>query len=192
MYLCLETPGARCAVGDDTCYPPPPPDVSHSPPDPLDKTGLWNEDDIGTPTTLEESSQPPILMTGPEKGLLGVLPSPQDDDKQGGTDLTEDMCKDDGVETSGKQGRGLETVQGGPDAKGGPLGAVKRDKCVYRRGGVCNTHGEGAIRKWKPTRTVVVGDDGMETIKKGKKMFWVCDLNNAVFLQDNPCEETDE
>ena len=70
-------------------------------------------------------------MTGPEKGLLGVLPPSQDDDKQGGTDLPDVMCKDDGVETSGKQGRGLETAQGGPGAKGGPLHGAHRARKKY-------------------------------------------------------------
>ena len=51
--------------------------------------------------------------------------------------------------------------------------------CLHK-GGRCKLHGEGAIKKWKPTRTVVVDDRGVETIKKGKKMFWVCDLNNTL------------
>ena len=32
----------------------------------------------------------------------------------------------------------------------------------------------------EPTRTVVVDDKGVETIKKGTKMFWVCDLDNKL------------
>ena len=43
---------------------------------------------------------------------------------------------------------------------------------------MCSTHGEGAIKKWKSTKTVVVGADGVETVKKGGKTFWVCDVDD--------------
>ena len=67
--------------------------------------------------------------------------------------------------------------EGLPDARGRPLRAVKRGKCTYTKKGVCTNHGEGAIRKWKPTRTVVVDADGVETVVKGREYFWKCDLD---------------
>ena len=130
------------------------------------------------PVTLEETEGPPMVMSGPDDRTQGVPRPPLTDDRPGEPAGCTVHRGDDRLMTSGKQRSVQDSVQGGPGVGDRPLGAGARPKCVYRRGGICNTHGEGAIRKWKPTRTVVVDDKGAETIRKGKKMFWVCDLDN--------------
>ena len=55
--------------------------------------------------------------------------------------------------------------------------SLKRPKCEYLRGGVCKEHGGGAIKKWKPTKTTVVGEDGLETVRRGRKEFYACNLS---------------
>ena len=46
-------------------------------------------------------------------------------------------------------------------------------------GGRCLEHGPGAIRKWKPKKTAVVGKGGkvMMQYVGGREYYWVCDLD---------------
>ena len=69
------------------------------------------------------------------------------------------------------EGSGVMTT-----AMSNPQGAVGGPKCVYTKRGVCKFHGEGAIQKWKPTISTVVGPTGKKEVKKSKKYYWVCDL----------------
>ena len=49
--------------------------------------------------------------------------------------------------------------------------------CVFLRGGHCKTHGQKGIKKWKPSKITVEGDDGKLVTKYRKKTFYVCDLS---------------
>ena len=37
-------------------------------------------------------------------------------------------------------------------------------------------HGPGAILKWKPVRTTVVGEGGVMTVEKSREYYYTCDL----------------
>ena len=74
-------------------------------------------------------------------------------------------------------------VMGGPEKskkKGGhtpkPRGVVKKKKeCVHDEGGSCNIHGEGAVRKWKPTNVLTKGADGKMTMEYKRVPYYECD-----------------
>ena len=69
--------------------------------------------------------------------------------------------------------RSLGAIPRVPDVRGGPRGNVR---CQYKRGGICRTHGPGAIKKFKPVRVEKVGPGGEVTFTIQKKTFYVCDL----------------
>ena len=49
-------------------------------------------------------------------------------------------------------------------------------KCVYKRGGVCNDHGAGARRVFKPSWETSTSLGGTKTTVYKKRWGWRCDL----------------
>ena len=62
------------------------------------------------------------------------------------------------------------------EMKDAKVTVLNRIKCVYMRGGVCVEHGEGARKHYKPVVTRETSPGGGVTVKKTRKMFYVCDL----------------
>ena len=54
----------------------------------------------------------------------------------------------------------------------------KKTVCTHDRKGVCQLHGPGALRKWKPVMTTETGSDGRVTRKKTREYFWACDVGD--------------
>ena len=59
---------------------------------------------------------------------------------------------------------------------GGAAGGSSTRGCTYKKG-VCHIHGEGAIKKWKPSFITEVGPDGKKTRRYAKKYEYVCDTS---------------
>ena len=57
-------------------------------------------------------------------------------------------------------------------------GAAATDvrKCLNKKGGRCNIHGEGAKSLYVPRMVTTAGPRGVKTTKLVKKLTWRCDL----------------
>ena len=54
----------------------------------------------------------------------------------------------------------------------------KRKECVHNLRGVCQLHGPGALRKWRPAFISVTGSDGKMTRERTREYFWACDVGD--------------
>ena len=71
---------------------------------------------------------------------------------------------------------GVNDYVGGRGKAGNKSTTARR--CTYKNG-VCDIHGRGAVRKWRPSFITEVGPGGVKTRRYVKKYEYVCDLGEA-------------
>ena len=163
---------------------------------------IINSVTLGTPDTVDELLQDPPPRPLHQETTSEVLPTPsptkntripgecEHPGPNGGMDgswtkptvQTEVRTQvEDGHPTpDSTTAEGKAVVKGGSrvveakETKGSVSGRVK---CVYRRGGICVEHREGARKHFRPVITRERGSGGEEVIKKSRKMFYVYDLD---------------
>ena len=99
-----------------------------------------------------------------------------DDNVDPPTPKVNDSLKSSGGDNMTPDGQGgtMSDVGEGTDgARGGSTADNK--ECTYNKKGVCDIHGEGAVKKLKPSFTIEVGKNGRKMKKYVKK--YVCDVS---------------
>ena len=171
---CVTTAGSSEVRGDvmpdvKTTTPPPRPDANNWMPEGMDDQSLGMEDDISHNLPHTQYTMKNPTPQGIKKGITDGNVNPPHPPK------ADDSFKSSSGDTMTPGGQGGTMARLGVGT-GGAAGGSSTRGCTYKKG-VCHIHGEGAIKKWKPSFITEVGPDGKKTRRYAKKYEYVCDTS---------------
>ena len=108
--------------------------------------------------------------------LCLVTPGQHDDDVKTGqspsTHLDDGQAP--GQQLGGDEEQSEEDISATPPAaRARRRGRTTRQRpCVYDDEGVCEEHGPGAVRYWRPVRRTERGPDGIERVVRGREYYF--------------------